>query len=377
MDCTALSSDIDHLKSLRDTLQTQLAQATETGQGKSAILSAQAEATAVTDQLLEKYLPNFFEHNPELIEIQLGPHIEGFVDMDGDHANIDSIAPLPDGSALVGGNYGTLHRCYQDSSSHWQLGDYGALHRCYQNSSGGWQLGLLIEGFVDKDGGARNICSIAPLPDGSALVGGDYGTLYRCYQDSSGSWQLGPLIEGFVDKGVNTRTINSIAPLPDGSALIGGNGGALHRCYQDPSGHWQLGPLIEYGTLHRCYQDSSSHWQLGPLIDDFKDTNGARCSIKSIAPLPDGSALVGGFYGSLHRCYQDSSGHWQLGPLIEGFVDKDGYAMNIYSIAPLPDGSTLVGGGRGALHKATQSEPSLSTIKQSLDQIIAKGESYA
>ena len=236
MDCTALSSDIDHLKSLRDTLQTQLAQATETGQGKSAILSAQAEATAVTDQLLEKYLPNFFEHNPELIEIQLGPHIEGFVDMDGDHANIDSIAPLPDGSALVGGNY---------------------------------------------------------------------------------------------------------------------------------------------GTLHRCYQDSSSHWQLGPLIDDFKDTNGARCSIKSIAPLPDGSALVGGFYGSLHRCYQDSSGHWQLGPLIEGFVDKDGYAMNIYSIAPLPDGSTLVGGGRGALHKATQSEPSLSTIKQSLDQIIAKGESYA
>ena len=236
MDCEKLHSDIDHLKSLRNTLQAQLAQATETGQGKSAILSAQAEATAVTDQLLEKYLPDFFEHNPELTEIRLGPLIEGFVDKDGDGIDIKSIAPLPDGSALAGGFYGALHRCYQDPSGHWQLGP-------------------LIEGFVDKDGGARNICSIAPLPDGSAL--------------------------------------------------IGGNGGALHRYYQD------------------------------------------------------------------------SSGGWQLGPLIEGFVDKDGYAMNIYSIAPLPDGSTLVGGGRGALHKATQSEPSLSTIKQSLDQIIAKGESYA
>ena len=182
MDCTALSSDIDHLKSLRDTLQTQLAQATETGQGKSAILSAQAEATAVTDQLLEKYLPNFFEHNPELIEIQLGPHIEGFVDMDGDRADISSIARLSDGSALIGG-------------------DYGALHRCYQDSSGGWQFSPLIEGFVEKGGGTCSINSIAPLPDGSTLVGGGRGALHKATQSEPSLSTIKQSLDQIIAKG--------------------------------------------------------------------------------------------------------------------------------------------------------------------------------
>ena len=71
---------------------------------------------------------------------------------------MNSIAVLPDGSALVGG-------------------DRGVLYHAAKGPDGNFSLGKRIEGFVGMYGHVVDVNAIATLPDGSALVGGDRGAL--------------------------------------------------------------------------------------------------------------------------------------------------------------------------------------------------------
>ena len=354
MDCVKLQSDIKELESLRDSLVSNFDYINENGKGLIKARANQKQAHALEDKLLQDYLQDFAEKNPDLFSWHLGEEIEGF------NEGIWSIASLTDGNALVGGINNELRICSQDPS-------------------GSWQLSEKIKGFNSYS----YITSIAPLPDGNALVGGDFGELRICSKDSDGNWKLGEKINGF------NNCINSIAPLPDGSALVG-DVHELRICSKDPNGNWQLSEKIPSsskeirsisplpdgsalvggwnGELRICSKDSNDNWKLGEKIEGF---NGR---ILSVAPLPDGSALVGGGGvgeglpgidddGELRICSQSPDGNWQLGEEIKGFNSY------ITSIATLTDGSALVGGYEGELRLLSKLPLTIDTLKRNLAKL--------
>ena len=256
MDCKKLKTDIDKLKSLHDSLRIQLDEMNETMQGdKTGIKKVQKQASELEDQLLEKYLGDFAEKNPELFtRWKLNGRIEGFVDADGDATIIKSISAMPDGGMLVGG-----------------IG--GALYELRKGEDGKWRLGERIEGFKDIiDGSEVNIFSISAMPDGGMLVGGTYGALYEYRQGEDGKWKLGERIEGFEDKSGDVAYVESIFAMPDGGMLVGGT----------------------YGALYEYRQGEDGKWKLGERIEGFEDANGYEADVCSISVMPDGGMLVGG-----------------------------------------------------------------------------------
>ncbi|MBQ1387947.1 hypothetical protein IIY68_04120, partial [Candidatus Saccharibacteria bacterium] len=173
MDCNKLHQDIEKLKEYYNSLSSALESATETGKGKSTISDQLQEAITTEDQILESYLPDFSKQNPELLQLDLGNRIE-CKDADSYPAHINSIAPLPDGSIMIGGNRGTLYRATVDKD-------------------GNLDLGNRIE-CKDADSDPTAINSITPLPDGNIMIGG-LGTLYRATIDEAGKLDLGNRIE--------------------------------------------------------------------------------------------------------------------------------------------------------------------------------------
>ena len=207
MDCNKLHQDIAKLKEYYNSLSSALESATETGKGKSTISDQLQEAITTEDQILESYLPDFSKQNPELLQLDLGNRIE-CKDADSDPAHINSIAPLPDGSIMIGGDSGTLYRATVDKDGNLDLGNRIECKNTYSDST--------------------SIYSITPLPDGSIMIGGNYGTLYRATVDKDGKLDLGNRIE-CKDADSGPAPISSIAPLSDGSIMIGGDSGALYR----------------------------------------------------------------------------------------------------------------------------------------------------
>ena len=222
MDCNKLHQDIEKLKEYYNSLSSALESATETGKGKSTISDQLQEAITTEDQILESYLPDFSKQNPELLQLDLGNRIE-CKDADSDPAHINSIAPLSDGSIMIGG-------------------DSGALYRATVDREGNLDLGNRIE-CEDSNDGLASIYSITPLPDGSIMIGG-LGALYRATIDEAGKLDLGNRIE-CKNTYNNPTPINSITPLPDGSIMIGGDSGTLYRATVDKDGNLDLGNCIE------------------------------------------------------------------------------------------------------------------------------------
>ena len=213
MNCQELRKDINKLKNIRDKLNEKINNATETGKGKTEIVALAKEAEEETDAVLEQYLDDFFEKNPQLLSVKLSEHcIEGFEDEHGDKKDIFAISPLPSGNMLIGGSGGALYECQKQPNGSYKLSE----HR--------------IEGFKDKDGDETIIRAISPLPNGNMLIGGWNGALYEYQKQPDGSYKLSEhRIEGFENKYGHETAINAISPLPNGNMLIGGKFGALHE----------------------------------------------------------------------------------------------------------------------------------------------------
>ena len=210
MDCSKLNNDIKQLKSLRDELSAKLKNATESGLGKVALATQSSEASDAVDNLLEKYMDDFYEHNPELLSFKVGDLIPGLKGKNGYPAHIESLTTLPDGSVMAGG-------------------DGGALYNMTKGPDGNWQVGNLIPGFEDARGDSSVIFSLTTLPDGSVMAGGEGGALYNMTKGPDGNWQVGDLIPGFKDARGDSSVIFSLTTLPDGSVMAGGEGGALYN----------------------------------------------------------------------------------------------------------------------------------------------------
>ena len=380
MNCEKLNQDIAKLQVLRDKFAQKIDELNDTMRRKIEVRKMQEEVRGLEDQILESYLVEFKEKNPELFRWRLEKRIDGFKS-GGRLRNIESIASLPDGEGvLVGGDGGALFVCRKDEDEKWKLEEK-------------------IDGFEDANGNYCYIESIAPLPDGEGmLVGGTSGVLYACRKGEDGKWKLE---EKVGSKDIRVKRIESVAQLPNGEGmLVGGDYGTLCVCRKDKDGKWKLEDKIEGfdfpvdinciaqlpdgegmlvgdsgGALYVCRKGEDGRWELGEEIGEFKSLLFLPNSTTTIAPLPDGEGmLVGGNVGTLYVCRKGEDGKWKLEDKIDGFVDTRGLSCNIHSIASLPDGEgMLVGGDYGALYEVCPSDLSVDTIRQNLDIIIQKG----
>ena len=338
MNCQELREDINKLKNIRDKLSEKINNATETGKGKTEIVALAKEAEEETDAVLEQYLDDFFEKNPQLLSVKLSEHrIEGFKEKDGDETHVFAISPLPNGNMLIGGWNSALYEYQKQSDGSYKL----SKHR--------------IKGFKDKDGYETTINAISPLPSGNMLVGGYGGALYECQKQPNGSYKLSEhRIEGFKDKDGDETHIYAISPLPSGNMLVGGYGGALYECQKQPNGSYKL-------SEHR--------------IEGFKDKDGDETDIHTISPLPNGNMLIGGHYGALYEYQKQPDGSYKLSEhRIEGFKEKDGDETHVFAISPLPNGNMLIGGWNSALYEyQKQPDGSYKLSEHCIEGFEAKG----
>lgn len=429
MNCTKLNQDITRLQNLRDKFARKIDNLNEAMRGKIETYKVQEELREAEDQILESYLADFKEKNPELFKWRLGERIEGFENNLGGICEVFVVAQLPDGGMLVGGDDRTLYKCRK-------------------REDGVWELGRKIEGFVDDDFDLTFITTIAPLPDDGMLIGGNGGILYECRKDQDGKWKLKRKI--FIYDGV--RYVDSIAQLPDGGMLVGccsDQGAILYECRKNGDGEWELGKRNErlevgsgaiatissiaqlpddgmligsdFGLLCECRKNKNGEWELGKKIEGFGETDVARSMIRlldggvliegygtdesgvnvalyeyrkkdsgewelgrkidafdnvgrinSMVQLPDGEVLIGGENNVLYGYLKNKDGEWELVEKIEG-LKYGRFDTHITSIAQLPDGGVLIGGNSGLLYEATRPSFSIDTIKQNLDSIIEKG----
>ncbi|MBR3353556.1 hypothetical protein IKG49_03130, partial [Candidatus Saccharibacteria bacterium] len=122
MDCEKLNQNITKLKSLQSDIISQLDYAKTEGLGKIQLNESIKESSELTDRILESYLDDFYEHNKDLLGINLGTRIEGFEDSDGYSAKIIySITELQDGSIMIGGEDGALYHATRDKNGNINL----------------------------------------------------------------------------------------------------------------------------------------------------------------------------------------------------------------------------------------------------------------
>ncbi|MEI6690351.1 MAG: delta-60 repeat domain-containing protein [bacterium] len=280
----------------------------------------------------------------------------------GANGNVYSIAILPDGNILIGGDFttyngvarGYIARLNSDGTLDTSFLSTGSGANNYINSFAILPDGkILIDGYfqtyngVAKDYVARlnsdgsldvgflstgteanyNVYSTVILPDGKILVGGSLATYngvtkgYVARLNSDGS-----LDNSFISTGASTSGIvYSLVVLPDGKILIGGS--------------INLGNGVMKGYVARLNSD-------GSLDNSFISTGASAYSyVRSLAILSDDKLLVGGSFatsngvvrGKVMRLNSD-------GNLDTSFLAIDvGASYSVYSLAVLPDGKVLIG----------------------------------
>ena len=393
MNCEKLHQDIEKLKEQYNSFSSKLKFSIEKAEGKGKIaLSEQLRNTlALQDQILESYLPDFFEKNPELLQLNLGNRIE-CKDAYDRFSDILTITQLSDKSIMIGG-LGTLYRATVDENGELILGD----HIEYKGSNGVSDFircitqlsddsiiianpSTFYRARIDKNGKFNlgnlmglSINSIAQLSDDSIIAGGDRGVLCHAAIGKNGELDLDNTIECRNYDG-DLDDVLAITPLPDDSTMIGGRNGILYRAViekdEKNSARMNLPFWKNIGAKQRR-TSSKPKLSLGNRIE-CKDANGNPASIHAITSLHDGSIMVGGENGTLCRITINKNGEPIIGNLIkcEG-INESG---TIFAITPLLDGSIMIGGTDGILCCATIDENDELSICNSIECKDANGD---
>ena len=260
MNCEKLHQDIEKLKEQYNSFSSKLDFSTKEAKGKIALSEQLRNTLALQDQILESYLPDFFEKNPELLQLNLGDRIDDRMeckDAYGNPANIRSITQLSDKSIMIGG---------------WN----GALYHATIDENGNVNLSNRIE-CKDADSKPAYIISITQLSDKSIMLGGHDGTFYHATVDENGNVNLSDRIE-CKDAYDNPAIINSITQLSDKSIMLGGDDGTLYHATVDENGNVNLSDRIECKDAYGNPADIRS-------ITQLSDTpTKASCSAGGMAP---------------------------------------------------------------------------------------------
>lgn len=226
----------------------------------------------------------------------------------GTNSSIHSLAVLPGGDLIVGGNFTNA-------------GGVPATYIArYNPSTGGWSpLGF---------GTIGSVRALAVLPGGDVIAGGSFVTAGRVTANNIARYNPSTNVWSTLGSGVG-GSVNALAVLPGG---VGGAGGA--------EGGVIVGGIFATagGVTVNCiarYNPSTGAWSaLG------SGTDGA---VRALAVLPDGDVIVGGYFttaggvaASNIARYNPTTGVWStLGR---------GTGITVDALAVLPGGDVIVGG---------------------------------
>ena len=310
MNCAELQQDIDNLKNDLESVKGQFEHGSENGRIASSFARNLQATDSEGNDRLNKYYEIFREKNPKEFKYSTKYNIEGCRDAEGAPTSIATIAPLSDGSMLLGGGRGALLHCYKKDRK-WQvenlvnsnidygissmltvsddtvlIGRYtGKIQSCHKRN-GHWELGEEIEGLAEiKKPSSEKIVGMVPLQDGNILIS-TINTVYHCHQEN-GRWQIDNSAEVFSkDLYSDSPKILSVTALQDGSVIIKSTGQRGNNSYYH-------------------YHKKDDYWDIEKILDDHKT------EIKTVTPLPNDDLLVGEHDGSIARYkYSDGEWHW-------------------------------------------------------------------
>lgn len=247
------------------------------------------------------------------------------------NSGIRKILVLPDGSALLGGFFGTV----QDSA--FNTYTRGGVTRIYED-------GTLDSEFADEGGfglydGTKRVVDMARQPDGKIVVCGVFSSFHG--QACNGVVRLHT--DGTLDTSFNigtgpSDTVNVVLVQPDGKILLGGYFGTFNGASKR--------------LLVRLNTDGSVDAGFTPPA--FGGVVGEGWRVESLAMLPDGKVLVGGsfYFSGANRkaslCRIDSTGAVDSAfNGITGGAHVDGSPGSIRSVLDIEvelDGRILIAG---------------------------------
>ncbi len=244
---------------------------------------------------------------PGSLDASFNPTDQGFGLGDGPNGNIYSVAYLPDGKVLIGGDFTSYNGTQRNRIAR-------------LNSDG------RLDGTFNPGLGANAIIfSIAYQPDGKVLIGGWFSSYNSTGRNRIARLNSDGSLDGTFNPGTGADlSISSIAYQPDGKVLIGGtftsyNGTPRNR-------------------IARLNSD-------GNLDGTFNPGTGANNSISAIAYQPDGKVLIGGWFSSYNGTTRNRIARLNSdGSLDDTFNPGTGADDLISSMAYQPDGKVLIGG---------------------------------
>ncbi len=307
MDCEKLKADIQSLRDAQAAFEDAVNAANETGLGNTKCKEALGRASELEDAILEGYLDDFCEKNPETFDYEFSGEVEGLSDLKG------KLLVLSDDELLECGNFfdGIGVRIYQRQDD----GSYEVAQEFGENTS--LAIGsLMSNGDVFLKNDRRGVI---------------YGSVLRKKND--GGYEL----EALNDTSGQLATGECFVPLRDGGILVWN------------SGHDGDGSSVT--VYRRNGEDGSSYMDVGhSVISQETDSMGALVS--AMTELSNGDILVSGYngeWGTLRRENNDSDSGLSL-PFEEFSYqaqDAGEFGSKIRYTFELSDGNYMFGTGAG------------------------------
>ncbi|MBR2766505.1 hypothetical protein IKD67_00215 [Candidatus Saccharibacteria bacterium] len=389
MNCNELRKSIDELKSSCATLQESYNRMNNELSGKADFRNNYHKTAQLSDKILERYIPNFIEKNPELFDWQLGKKIEGFKDMSNeDIRRVTSAECLSDGNLLVtgfpkGSRRPYLYICQFDEANNIETIDE-----------------ISIAGIKGYRTASYATLTSTQLTEDTVLIGGGDGLLCECIKDETGDWQLGEKIDGISDN----HDIMAIGAVSDKKVLVSTNLGFVYEYLKDEAGRWVKKSLIAsylegviktitrlpdnnillcgLNALYEYKKNQEGEWTIIDQRASSSDTARDEIDFTYSVELSDDKILLGERFGPLYEFSKDSDDKWSLNEIDDKPICgeyKEIYGSTPEYILKLSDDKLLAVGENNnherVLHELIK--PSLiplETLKQSLNRIIEKGE---
>ena len=261
MDCEKLKADIQSLRDAQAAFEDAVNVANDTGLGNIRCKEALGQASKLEDAILEGYLDDFYEKNPEVFDYKFSGEIEGLSGLKG------RLLVLGDDKLLECGNFfdGLGVRIYrrQDDGSYEVAQEFGEASLAIGS--------LMSNGDVFLENDRRGVI---------------YGSVLSKKND--GSYEL----EVLNDAAGQLATGGCFVPLRDGGILVWDSNG------DDPS----------VTVYRRNSEEASSYMDVGhSVISQETDSEVGLVSI--MTELSNGDILVSGYHGewgTLRRVNNDS-----------------------------------------------------------------------
>ena len=438
MNCDELRKDIAAIKSSRSIMQKKYDHMNKTGtSGKADFVESRIATEKLVDEILEKYLPDFAEKNPELFnwhpnqEIKLNERAVFSINNNGNERIIvGQPGCLVEISTTKNGQYKVnTFNAHEEwtytplldvltvfSKDKILLGD--GLHKeiniCEKDSMGKWNLTATIERLNNEEGDKCSPNVAIGLPNKRILIGGDNGMLNICGRDMLGRWKILEKIPGLKDKDGELSRVNAFHVLSDNNILIGGSrilyrlsrntttdkwvlSDESEKVFNDDDSHYVRDiKTMPNGNLLICtdeaiYEEKYTNEDEFERISAYKEGRhwgiiGANRyeNFRKVLPVADNNIIVLLKNGardttSLYSFKKDDNGRWSITQELGYFdkeTDEDGNTIadnRIEDIIASPNGGFIIA-KRGSLVEYMHRADSVEELKNNLDKIIEKGE---